>query len=192
MRAIFRFFSFEKSLSSQKSNWEMPQCSESEGSAETHYYYIPWHWVPLLLLAFLLQWKMMHIRETEMVKTEGNHEKDCLTLSSCGWGSEELKTGQECLLFSQALEFGLVSVQGKIISLKEKYKETVRLHFVSLSRSRNIVKGSDSPRRSTWKKLITRSMKYAGSLFTHIPAASALCSGVSAKRPFQFYGSCIQ
>lgn len=54
---------------------------------------------------------MIHIKETKIVKTERSHEKDCLTISRHGWGSEKLKTGQECLLFSHALEFVLVSVQ---------------------------------------------------------------------------------
>lgn len=54
---------------------------------------------------------MIPIKETEVVKTERNHEKGCLTISSHGWGLVELKTGQECLLFSHALEFVSVSVQ---------------------------------------------------------------------------------
>lgn len=65
--------------------------------------------------------------------------------------------------------------------MKESYKETVRSHFFSLIRSRSIVKGSGSPWRSAWKKLIMRNMKYIGSLLTHFLAASTLRSRVSAK-----------
>lgn len=54
---------------------------------------------------------MIHIKETKIVKAERSHEKDCLTISSHGWRSGKLKTGQECLLFSHDLEFVLVSVQ---------------------------------------------------------------------------------
>lgn len=53
---------------------------------------------------------MIHVKETKIVKTERSHEKDCLIISSHGW-SGKLKTDQECLLFSHALEFVLVSVQ---------------------------------------------------------------------------------
>lgn len=55
---------------------------------------------------------MIHIKETEIVKTEKKkNEKDCLTIFQLWLGMRKLKTSQECLLFSHALEFVLVSVQ---------------------------------------------------------------------------------
>ena len=65
--------------------------------------------------------------------------------------------------------------------MKENYKETVRSHFFFLIRKRTIVKGSGSPWRSPWKKLIIRNMKYIFSFLTHSLAASTISSSVSAK-----------
>lgn len=65
--------------------------------------------------------------------------------------------------------------------MTESYKETVRSHFFSLIRKRTVVKGSGSPWRNPWKKLIIRNMKYIVSLLTHSLAASIISSRVSAK-----------
>ena len=54
---------------------------------------------------------MIHLKGTGIVKTERNHEKDCLKIFQSWLGMKKLKTSQECLLFSHALEIILVSEQ---------------------------------------------------------------------------------
>lgn len=135
---------------------------------------------------------MIHIKETKIVKKkERSHEKDCFTISSPGWGSGKLKTGQECLLFSHALEFVLVSVQENHFCEGER-QGNCEITFLSLDQEQKHCEGIRESLKKHLKE--TDYKKHKIYWLPPYPPPCCLHSQFQGqwKEAFEFYGRCIQ
>lgn len=126
------------------------------------------------------------LKRNKIVKTERNHEKDCLTISSHGW-SGKLKTGQLCFLFSHALESILVSAQDNRFCEGELQGDC-EITFLSLDREWKHCEGIRQSLNKHLKETDYKNDKIQAPLLTHISAASTLSSRVSTKRNLSSMG----